>query len=359
MEIAFQHRQSAHCESGVAANLLSHHGVGLSEALAFGIGAGLFFAYLPFIRLNQLPLTTYRIATGGILRRVTRRLGVGLRMRCYRRPARAMAALDARLDQGLPVGCQTGGYWLPYFPPAYRFHFNMHNLVVYGREGDNYLVSDPIFEAPVRCARADLERARFSRGALAPRGRMYVVESTPHAPDLRKAVVDGIREVCRIMTRTPVCLIGVRGIRLLASRLEGWPARLGAERTRLHLGQLIRMQEEIGTGGGGFRFMYAAFLQEAAGVLEAPALLTFAERMTAVGDKWRQFAASGARNCKGRATAADDFPSMAARLRHCADLEEGLFRELETTVMADSRALRARGQGAGCRGQAPGAPGDR
>ena len=26
---------------------------------------------------------------------------------------------------------------------------------------------------------------------------------------------------------------------------------------------IVRMQEEIGTGGGGFRFLYAAFLQEA------------------------------------------------------------------------------------------------
>ena len=33
------------------------------------------------------------------------------------------------------------------------------------------------------------------------------------------------------------------------------------------LGNIVRMQEEIGTGGGGFRFMYAAFLQEAGDVL--------------------------------------------------------------------------------------------
>jgi len=332
MQIPFQHRQSAHCESGVAANLLSHHGVPLSEALAFGIGAGLFFAYLPFIRLNQLPLTTFRIATGGILRRVTRRLGVGLRMRCFRSPAKAMAALDAGLEAGRPVGCQTGGYWLPYFPPAYRFHFNMHNLVVFGRDGDDYLVSDPIFDAPVRCPRPDLERARFSKGALAPRGRMYVVESTPPALELRRAVREGIREVCRIMTRTPVPLIGVKGIRLLAGRLERWPARLGEVRAQLHLGQLIRMQEEIGTGGAGFRFMYAAFLQEAARVLDNPALQAFSVRMTAVGDQWRLFAASGARNCKGRARPEDGYPQMAARLRTCADQEEALFREMEGAV---------------------------
>lgn len=29
-----------------------------------------------------------------------------------------------------------------------------------------------------------------------------------------------------------------------------------------YLAQLVRMQEEIGTGGGGFRYIYAAFLQQ-------------------------------------------------------------------------------------------------
>jgi len=67
MEINFTHRQSAHCESGVTANLISHYGEQMSEAMAFGIGAGLFFAYLPFIKLNDLPLTTFRCITGGII----------------------------------------------------------------------------------------------------------------------------------------------------------------------------------------------------------------------------------------------------------------------------------------------------
>ena len=71
----------------------------------------------------------------------------------------AVEALDEGLARGLPIGCQTGAFWLPYFPPAFRFHFNMHNLVVIGREGDHYLISDPVFEQPVRCASADLLRA--------------------------------------------------------------------------------------------------------------------------------------------------------------------------------------------------------
>lgn len=328
MEIPFDHRQSAHCETGVAANLLAHYGLNINEAMAFGIGSGLFFGYLPFIRLNRLPLTTYRIATGGIMKRVTKRLGVRLCMRRFRDPDAAMAALDQKLAEGVPVGCQTGGYWLPYFPQAYRFHFNMHNLVVIGRRGDDYLISDPIFEAPVTCHRRDLMKARFAQGALAPKGKMYFVEAVPASADVPGAIKKGMREVCRTMLKAPLAMVGVKGIRRLARQVEIWPRKLGPERTLLYLGQVIRMQEEIGTGGAGFRFIYAAFLQQAADAVALPRLKALSEEMTAIGDRWRQFAVAGARNCKGRPRAEDGYAAMAAILRECAAREAALYREL-------------------------------
>ncbi len=96
----------------------------------------------------------------------------------------------------------------------------------------------------------------------------------------------------------------------------------------MHLGHLIRMQEEIGTGGGGFRFIYAAFLQEAAQILARPELVDLAAEMTEIGDLWRQFALLGARNCKGRKGANSSYPALAELLRECARREETLLRRL-------------------------------
>lgn len=328
MKIEFQHRQSAHCESGVTSNLFFHHGVDISEAMAFGIGSGLFFGYVPFIRLNNLPLTTYRSATGGIIKRSARRLGIKLKRNRFRNPEKAMDALDRTLARGIPVGCQTGGYWLPYFPEAYRFHFNMHNLIVYGKDGDEYFVSDPIFADPVVISRKDLMKARFAKGALAPKGKMYYLIKFPAQMDFADAIVKGIKGVCRTMLKSPLPIIGVRGIRFLANQLEFWPDRLGKEKALLYLGQVVRMQEEIGTGGGGFRFMYAAFLQEAAGILGEARLLDISNRLTQTGDRWRDFAVMGARNCKGRASEDESYNAMAEIVRNCAELEESIFRDL-------------------------------
>ncbi len=330
--IDFPHHQSAHCESGVAANLLAWQGIHITEAMAFGIGCGLFFGYLPFIRINGMPLVTYRAAAGNILKQITRIPGVSMEYKKFRDRDQAMMELDETLEKGIPVGLQTGVFWLPFFPRALRFHFNAHNLVVFGKEGNEYLISDPVFPAPVRCPAEDLQRARFASGALAPRGKMYYLTGVPENFEPGPFILQGIASVCRMMLALPFPLIGVKGIRFLAGRLEKWPRRLGRERTELHLGHVVRMQEEIGTGGGGFRFMYGAFLQESADVLQDTLLRDSASLLTESGDCWRQFGVMAARICKDRARAEDTYPAMAEKMRACAALEEKVFQELALWV---------------------------
>ncbi|MDH3359537.1 MAG: BtrH N-terminal domain-containing protein [Desulfobulbaceae bacterium] len=326
----FTHHQTAHCESGAVANLISHHGVKMSEAMAFGIGAGLFFGYLPFLRLNNLPLITYRSIAGSIIKRVTKALDIEVVSATYRNQAKAMVELDQLLDQGIPVGLQTGAFWLPYFPKAYRFHFNMHNLVVVGREGNEYVISDPVFPELVRCDRHSLMKARFAKGTMSPKGKMYYFKDVPPCDDFAPLILKGIESVSNAMLKTPIPILGVRGIRFLANRMEKWPRKFGLQRANLHLGQVVRMQEEIGTGGAGFRFIYAAFLQEAANHCHHDELLALSARMTEVGDHWRHFAVLAARNCKGRAEADEGYPAIADKLRQCAQLEESIYLDFRS-----------------------------
>jgi hypothetical protein len=326
--INFPHRQSAHCESGVAANLLAWNGIHITEAMAFGIGGGIFFGYFPFVRINGMPLVTYRSAAGHILKKLAAIPDINIYQKKFRDRDQAMAELDAALADSIPVGLQTGVFWLPYFPKALRFHFNAHNLVVYGKEGDEYLISDPVFPGPVRCPVEDLVRARFASGALAPKGKMYYLTRVPKQLERRPLVMEGIKSVCRMMLGKPFPLIGIKGIQFLARRLEQWPDRLGRKRADLHLGHVVRMQEEIGTGGGGFRFMYAAFLQESAKDLQEPFLCDCASMLTTAGDSWRQFAVMAARVCKDRTRNGDTYTAMAEQIRECAALEKKVFEEL-------------------------------
>lgn len=331
----FTHRHAAHCESGSVANLLSHYGRPLSEPMAFGLGGGLSFAYLNFIRIQEMPLIAYRAPPRGIIKGVSASLGIPFQVERFRSPGAGTARLDALLDQGRVVGLQTSVFWLPYFPEDMRFHFNAHNLVVYGREGDDYLISDPVFEHPVRCPRADLERARFAKGMLEPKGLLYYPKTpTQGAPALQNGMLvtpDNITRSIRRVTRTmlaPIPIVGTRGMRGLARRI----ARLDpkdAATSRL-IGHIVRMQEEIGTGGGGFRFLYAAFLQEAAESGSMPVLAEFSARLLDIGDEWRAFALAGARMVKGRD--AFDPPAIAALLSAQADREAVFFRDLRRAL---------------------------
>ncbi len=328
----FEHRHAAHCESGTVSALLRHRGLNLSEPMVFGIGGGLFFLHLSLVKMGGIPLTSYRDAPRAIIKNIEKRLGVRWRSERYRSVDAAMRALDDFLARGQPVGLQTGIYWLTYFPIDMRFHFNGHNIVAYGRQGADYLVSDPVLETSVVCLADDLKRARFAKGPFAPRGLTYYPEHVPGNPDLKAAARDAIRRTAKRMTEIPLPFLGVRGIRSLADKLERWPERLGPEQARKWVSSVVRMQEEIGTGGAGFRFMYAAFLQEAAELLGRPALNEAARDLTATGDRWREFAVQGALLVKGQGGETDRYAKLAAILRECAQREQEIFGRLKTAV---------------------------
>ena len=328
----FQHLHASHCESGVMSSLLGHHGLALSEPMAFGLASALAFAYLPFIRLNGLPLIAYRMPPGAIVRGLDRSLALGVRFETFRSPAAGMARLDALLDEGRLVGLQTSIYWLPYIPPDLRFHFNAHNLLAFGREGDEYLVSDPVAETAVRCARPDLEKARFAKGVLAPRGRLYYLTRTPTPAEGSQLARRALARTAHVMLHTPLPLVGVRGIRWLARAVERLSRAEDDACAKLYIGHIVRMQEEIGTGGAGFRFMYAAFLQELAATTGYGALDALAARLVEIGDEWQQFAFAAAKMIKRRI--AFEPHALAARLRELAAREQRFFQDLNQARLA-------------------------
>ncbi|MFO7368688.1 MAG: BtrH N-terminal domain-containing protein [Bacteroidales bacterium] len=328
MKIDFQHKQAAHCENGVTSNLLRYYGIALSEPMVFGIGSGFFFSHMPFIKLNGMAVTSFRVWPGVIFKRVTRRLGIDVKRYKFRKPETAMKELDRMLMQGVPVGMLVGVYQLPYFPKEYRFHFNAHNITVFGKEDGQYLVSDPVMEHVELLTPDELAKVRFARGTYPPSGRMYCITRVPEKIDLKPAIIQGIQKTAKDMLTIPIPMFGVDGIRYLAKRMRKWPAKYGDKKAVLNLGQVIRMLEEIGTGGAGFRFIYAAFLQESAGILQQPWLNEVSRDMTAVGDLWREFAVMAARCFKNRDKGQTSYDELADRLMTIADREEKIFLRL-------------------------------
>ncbi|MBK9196859.1 MAG: BtrH N-terminal domain-containing protein [Flavobacteriales bacterium] len=326
--IPFDHQQSAHCESGVISNLMRFHGLKVSEPMAFGVGSGLFYSHMPFLKLNGIPVTSYRILPGLIFKRFSKNMGVQMKRMRFRDQDEAMAELDRVLDKGLPVGMLTSVFYLPYLPQAFRFHFNAHNIVVFGRKGDEYLVSDPVMDGTTTIHRRALVRARFAKGTPDTNGRMYYPTAVLTKADLKAAAIKGLKRTARDMSNVPLPMFGVKGMPYLAKKLRQYETKLGERRAKLYLGNIIRMQEEIGTGGAGFRFMFAAFLQEAAGLLNKPELKEHAKEMTRIGDQWREFAFEAGRMCKGRPEPGSTYGTLADKLEAIGRAEKALFKQL-------------------------------
>ena len=323
----FQHQHTAHCESGVMSTMLKAQGVDFNEAMVFGLASALTFVYIPLVKINGLPLISYRMPPRSIIKRLSKQLKVRLKMQKFRSPQAGQQALNQALAEEKLVGLQTSVFWLPYFPPEMRFHFNAHNLIVYGKEQNDYLISDPVFECVQRCAAEDLQRARFAKGVLAPKGLMYYCESQPDLTkiDLPTITRKAIRKNAKQML-APLFFVGVKGIRNVAKQIEKLATHPSEKYKRLYLGHIVRMQEEIGTGGAGFRYLYAYFLEQAANICQEPKYKQASEHMTEIGDMWCQFAGLCVKQCKKPSM--EGYKMIADYLREIADKEQLIWQTL-------------------------------
>ena len=327
MNKLFHHQHTAHCESGVMSTMLKAQGVDFNEAMVFGLASALTFVYIPLVKVNGMPLISYRMPPKSIIKNVAKRLKVRLKIQKFRVPQAGQDALDLALTENKLVGLQTSVFWLPYFPSEMRFHFNAHNLIVYGKEQNDYLISDPVFESVQRCTAEDLQRARFAKGALAPKGLMYYFENQPDLTqiDLPNLIRKAIRKNAKQML-APLFFVGVKGIRTVAKQIEKLANHPSDKYKRLYLGHIVRMQEEIGTGGAGFRYLYAYFLEQAADICQEPKYKQASEQMTEIGDMWRQFAGLCVKQCKKPTI--EGYHTVAEYLRDIANKEQQIWQTL-------------------------------
>ena len=178
----------------------------------------------------------------------------------------------------------------------------------------------------------ELLRVRYAKGIFAPNGHMYWVKNIPKNIHLEEAIITGIKQTCKDMLTIPIPLFGVRGIRYLSRKVRNYPRKLGVRKAASYTGQIVRAQEEIGTGGAGFRFMYGAFLQEAAQILNKPVLRDLSIELSGIGDLWREFAVITGRIVKNRNSLDESYDKAADLLLVIADREEAFFKKLKLAI---------------------------
>jgi hypothetical protein len=330
--IPFRHAMAAHCESGTVTALLNHHGMNVTEPMVFGIATGIFFAYVKPPTMD-FPIFITRTMPGRIIANFANRTGVKFRTKKFKNPEAGEKELDRLLNQNQPVAVQVDLFYMDYFPAWFRVHMNVHYITVIGKEENKYVISDSYHPEIARIDREAFLKGWFASGSMAPKGRMLYPVHVPEKIDLRRAVIKGIKSATFNMLKIPVPFLGVRGIRRFADKIVEWP-RYATDNDQLadKIYKIFVLLEEQGTGGGGFRFIYASFLQEASGILDNPGLNDLSRDMMEIGDGWRELALAASKVARSRDFSRERLLELGTLIRKRADLEESFFKALKKEI---------------------------
>jgi hypothetical protein len=279
------------------------------------------------------PTFIVRNKPGSIRDNLAKRLGIKFHTEQFHIPDEGMKRLDELLEKNIPVAVQVDFFYMDYLPEWERVHINVHFIVVVGKTGSKYIISDSYFPNLVELEPASLRKARFAGGSMSPKGFLFYPESIPKEIDYKKAILKGTKKACFNMLKIPLPFLGIKGIRMFAKKIVEWPY---FARDMEHLSHEVMkiniLLEDQGTGGAGFRFMYASFLQQGSVILCKPEWNELSKEMMEIGDGWREISLFASRIGKNRELGPDRLKELGNMLIGRAEVEERFFRRLKDSL---------------------------
>ncbi len=304
----YRHHPGLHCETCAARNVFAHAGLDLSEEMLFGLGEGLGFIYWA-MKCMPYPVIGYRNGTvADLLEKACPRLGIGCRAVETKSEKKAYGNLRALLAAGRPACIFLDMGFLPYLRLPEQVHFGGHAVTVFEIDEDAGTVRlSDVLDRPQSATLDDLRRARGSiYRPFPPKNRLMEFTFPDALPDLGPLALDAIRANAEFVGHPPIANIGIKGVGKFAVELRKWPAAMGPEQLLGALVNAFTYIEISGTGGSGFRPMYARFLREAQELTGERRLGEAAELYDRAGE---------AISALGVALLPDELPSLAAMRR--------------------------------------------
>ncbi|HEX6601004.1 MAG TPA: BtrH N-terminal domain-containing protein [Solirubrobacterales bacterium] len=280
----FTHTPGNHCGSTALRNLLAFHGVGISEEMAFGLGAGAGFYYLALD--DASPTRWFNGRTARREENFRELTGAALEMRTFPEAEGEAAWVAARetVDAGRPALLLTDIYFLDHYGNS--AHFPGHAVVLAGYDEDVAHLSDTAFEELQTTRLENLARARHSGHPAYPlEAHMFTVDEAIDREQLEAAVPRAIERAVGEMLEPPFGeFAGVPALERLAAEAGSWPEVV--EDWQWCARFAYQVIERRGTGGGCFRPMYSRFLAEV-GREEAPLAAEAGVRWTELAEAFK------------------------------------------------------------------------
>jgi hypothetical protein len=275
----FPHAAGTHSSSSAIADILRYDGQPLSEPMVFGLGSGLGFTFSDDARYS--PRYRFNGRALDLEGKFYSLFGVQLPWVGRWDPE----AIERALAQGRPLIAQTDIAYLPYYDGV---HLPLHGIVVTGWDGGRAHVADAFSGELQGVSESELRAALEGEGspfmdppcriAAAPR-----IAVTVDSDSLARAILTAARD----MLEPVVPGTGIPAMHRLVSAREAWRDSPDWTWSARFAYQGI---EKRGTGGGGFRTMYARFLEEAREALPAIDRVRAIHRMHDSSSRWSALA---------------------------------------------------------------------
>jgi len=313
----YRHVPGNHCGSTALRNLLAHHGLELSEEMAFGLGAGACFYYLVLEEASPTRWFNGRVAR--LEQNFLEITGAPLALDTFEDPDAAWDAARGGVDEGRPSLLLTDLYYLDHYGRS--AHFPGHAVVLAGYDDELAYLSDTAFEELQQTRIESLREARHGEHPAFPlEGHMFTVPAGVELPDVREAAPRAVARAAKEMLEPEFGEFGgLPAVGRLAEDAGRWPEQTDDWQWCARFA--YQVIERRGTGGGNFRLMYSRFLEEAGYDEHAPIAAEAAEDWTALAEAFH-------------AASESDEPDPAlwervdAMARACLDAEQRLWTAL-------------------------------
>lgn len=301
----YHHFAGRHWETGTLHNYYAYRGVKAphtgqpySEALFLGVSGGIVMGYFTFAYEGHDPHVALLIRnTFDPLDTVLARLGVVQEVLQTSKAERGLQNLLETLADGLPAMVWADMWSLPYnVLPAEEGMWLMYPILVYGYDeaADQVWIADRA-NVPLTVTTSELAAARAR--VKQDKYRILVLD-LPDPEKLSAAVTAGIWDCINLYTEKPpkgaAHNFGLQAFQHWADLLTKPKQRMSWEKEfpagiKLYAGltSTFSLLGTVGINGEADRPLYATFLEEAALILNKPALTEVAQQFRHSGAAWR------------------------------------------------------------------------
>lgn len=278
----YRHVPGNHCGSTALRNLLAFHGLEMTEDMAFGLGAGACFYFIPMDGASPSRFTNGR--TSRLEEQFVELTGAPIRLETFGGPDESWPAAREAVKEARPPLLLSDLYYLDHYGKS--AHFPGHAVVLAGFDDQVAYLSDTAFEELQTTSLEGLARARHAQHPVFPlSGHMFTVAGGLGSFDPRAAVPAAVARCAERMIDPPLGdYEGLPGLRRFAAEVGRWPEVVEDWQWCARFN--YQVIERRGTGGGNFRAMYARFLAQA-GYSEAELAAAASSRWTALAEALR------------------------------------------------------------------------